>query len=286
MNNALSVSAKLNGQVQIFKDLKSVKHYYGELTHFIVAEQSKNRSSSLEQEFLKELSDFTKFWIDIMEEFEHAAESEVVAVIQTNKKIKEEYYEIVEKVTGFRPPPDKIFLNLLAIRKIAVQLKNTEAVQFLNFDYFKKRNLQVNEQWIKERKEWLLLKIKRFEEGLALHLKIIKNRLNEELWKLHNKRQRHFDRLSAKYMKCKNLVSEVNSKESFKLKKMKKFFMTRNDVPVMNYYQFFPDDAAVDTFSPEKEKAQKKVLDDLDAKPASQRTIEKAAKYKKPPPSV
>lgn len=285
MNNALSVSTKLNSQVQIFKGLHSVKHYYAQLTDFIVAEQGRYRKSELESQFLKELKDFTEFWQKIMSDFNEAAQNEVVGIIRLNKELREEYFEIVEKVTGFRPPPDKIFLNLLAIRKIAIGLKNSDAVQFLNFDYFKKRNIELNEKWIKDRRDWLLRKVKHFEQALEEHVKIIKNRLNEELWKLHSKRMKHFDRLATKYLRCQSLVSEVNAKESFKLAKLKKFFLLRHDVPAMSYQEFLPDRAQSERPASVSVTRGKLTKGDPleDEKPASQRTIEKLAKNRKPP---
>lgn len=283
VNNAISVNTKLNSQVQVFKDLKSVKHHYGELSQFVLTQQGKYRRESLEGEYLKELKEFCELWEKVMKDFQKLAQDEVVKVIQANKDLQNEYFEIVEKVTGFRPPPDTMFLNLLAIRKIAIQLKSTEAVQFLNFDYFKKRNIHLNEKWIKDRKEWLLKKIKLFEERLMTHLKLVKARLNEELWKLHVKRLKQFDRLTTKYIKCQNLVAEVNSKENFKLQKMKKFFLLRNDVPSMSYYEYFRDEEAPQRAHTINKASKTKTLDLDEEKPLSQRTVEKAAKNKKPP---
>lgn len=71
--------------------------------------------------------------------------------------------EILEKTTGFEAPPNKEYLQLLAVRKIALKLKTTDAVQYLNFDHFKKVNKKMNEKWIKDRKEMILKKIKKFE---------------------------------------------------------------------------------------------------------------------------
>lgn len=280
-NNALSVSTKLNGQVRIFEGLKSVKYCYGEIAQMIVEEQGKYRKNELEAEYLKELQDFTLFWQKIMNEFYLAAQEEVVGIIKINNELKQEYFEIVEKVTGFRPPPDKIFLNLLAIRKIAIGLKNSDAVKFLNFDYFKKRNIHINEKWIKDRKEWLLKKIKRFEDALESHVKIIKNRLNNEMWKLHAKRRAHFDRLCTKFLRCKSLVSEINSKEGYQLAKMKKFFLIRHDVPSMSYEDFLPEKPKEVRSASAMVAKGAKNASFADEKAPSEKTIEKIIKTRK-----
>jgi len=60
--------------------------------------------------------------------------------------------EILESTTGFKAPPDRILLKLLEIKKIALKMKTTEGARYLNFDYYKKRNKLVNENWIRKRK--------------------------------------------------------------------------------------------------------------------------------------
>ena len=42
--------------------------------------------------------------------------------------LKGDMKEILEKTTGFEAPPNKEYLKLLAIRKIALKLKTHEAV--------------------------------------------------------------------------------------------------------------------------------------------------------------
>lgn len=56
--------------------------------------------------------------------------------------------EILEKTTGFEAPPDSEYLQILAIRKIAFKLKTNDAVKYLNFDYFKKKNKTMNKEWV------------------------------------------------------------------------------------------------------------------------------------------
>lgn len=92
----------------------------------------------------------------------------------------------------------------------------------------------MNEKWIKERKSYLLKKISIFEKKLALSLEILKSNLNKELWKLHNKRLSQFDKLSTKYLKCKNMVSEHNAHDVYEIKKLKTFFLFKNDIPIVN----------------------------------------------------
>lgn len=79
-------------------------------------------------------------------------------------------------------------MNLLAVRKIALKLKTDDAVKYLNFDYFKRKNKELNEEWIKKRKETLERRIANFEKRLALKVDILKEKLSKELNKLHDKR--------------------------------------------------------------------------------------------------
>ncbi len=37
-----------------------------------------------------------------------------------------------------------------------------------------------------------------------------------------------------KYQNCRSLIKNINVKESYELKKLKRFFLLRNDVPVLN----------------------------------------------------
>lgn len=45
-------------------------------------------------------------------------------------------------------------------------LKRSDGVKYLNFDYFKRKNKEINEAWVKKRKDNLERKIKKFEEML------------------------------------------------------------------------------------------------------------------------
>ena len=138
---------------------------------------------------------------------------------------------MMEKVFGFRPPPDKIYNDLLAVRKIALKLRTNDTVQFLNFDYFTKRNIEINKKWVKNRKNLLLKLLKNFDTRLAKRTKILEQRLKKELDRLHAKRLKQFDQLNTKYLRCKNLLEEVNAKEKMHFDKSKKHFHMRNDVP-------------------------------------------------------
>ena len=138
---------------------------------------------------------------------------------------------MMEKLFGFRPPPDKVYNNLLAIRKIALKLRTNETVQYLNFDYFAKRNMEINDKWIKDRKGLLVKLLKSFETRLAKRTQILKQRLDKELDSLHAKRLKQFDQMNTKYLRCKNLLSQVNAREKIQFAKSKKHFHMRNDVP-------------------------------------------------------
>lgn len=137
----------------------------------------------------------------------------------------------MEKVFGFRPPPDRIYNDLVAIRKIALKLRSNVSVQYLNFDYFTKRNIEINETWIKNRKDLLLKLLKSFETRLDKRTTILQQRLKKELDRLHAKRLKQFDQLNTKYLRCKNLLEEVNAKEKLQFNKSKKHFHLRNDIP-------------------------------------------------------
>ena len=137
----------------------------------------------------------------------------------------------MERVFGFRPPPDRIYNDLLAIRKIALKLRTNDTVQFLNFDYFTKRNIEINKQWVKNRKNLLVKLLKNFDSRLEKRTKILEQRLKKELDRLHAKRLKQFDQLNTKYLRCKNLLEEVNAKEKMHFEKSKKHFHLRNDVP-------------------------------------------------------
>lgn len=143
--------------------------------------------------------------------------------------------EILEKTTGFQAPPDSEFLSLLAVRKIALKLKSSNGVKYLNFEYFKRKNKEINEAWVHKRKNMLERKIKKFEEMLQKNTELTRNKIDDELAKLHHRRQKQLNMLMIKYNKCKMLIENINSKEMTEQKLNKKFFMIRNDIPSVNY---------------------------------------------------
>lgn len=69
-------------------------------------------------------------------------------------------------------------------------LKSNSRVTYLNFDYFKRKNKEINEDWIKKRKLMLERKIKKFEETLNKNTVLVKNKIDDELAKLHHRRQK------------------------------------------------------------------------------------------------
>lgn len=211
-----------------------MKGYYGELTHFLIDKQNKTRNDELETQFAKELEDFLHFWAKTFKELEQVSKEEVSNIIQSNQELSTEAYEILEQVVGFKPPPDKMFNDLMAIRSMAVKLKSDEAVQYLNFDYLKKRNQEINEMWIKERRHYIVKRMKTFEELLSKQVEVLKYRLNQELWRLQKKRKNQYDRMMVKYLKCRNIVSGINTNELHGIKKLKTHFMTKNGVPKIN----------------------------------------------------
>lgn len=211
-----------------------MKSYYGELTYFLIEKQNKARHDELETEFARELEHFLHFWENTFKELEIVSKEEVNNIILSNKELSKEAYEILETVVGFRPPPDKMFNDLMAIRSIAVKLKNDDTLKLINFDYLKKRNEHINEKWIKDRKQYIIRRMNTFEELLSLQVDVLKYKLNQELWRLQRKRTSQYDKLTVKYMKCKNIVDSVNAGEMQSLKKLKTHFMTKNGVPKVN----------------------------------------------------
>lgn len=107
----------------MIENLASIKNYYGELTTFLVNQQTRNRLDELEVAFVQEISDFLGFWQKVMEDFKKLTENELQQVIGTNESLKKEFNEMLEKTLGFTPPPDSLFLNLYYIRKLAQKLK-------------------------------------------------------------------------------------------------------------------------------------------------------------------
>lgn len=213
------------------ENLKSIKNYYGDLTQFLIEKQNKARYDELENKFAKELEDFLHFWQQTFSELEQVSKEEVENIIKSNKELYQEANEILEHIIGFKPPPDRMFNDLMAIRSIALKIKSDEAVKFLNFDYLKKRNQEINQKWMKDRRQFILKRMKSFESLLAKQIEVMKQKLNKELWKLQKKRQKQYDKLMVKYMKCRNIISGVNASEMHSIKKLKTHFMTKNGVP-------------------------------------------------------
>lgn len=67
-------------------------------------------------------------------------------------------------------------------------MKTNDAVKYLNFDYFKRKNKEINQDWIYKRKDMLERRIKKFEELLDKNTVLIKAKISDELAKLHYKR--------------------------------------------------------------------------------------------------
>ena len=231
LNNAISVNATAYSQVKAIQNLKSMKNYYGELTEFLIKKQSESRMDEFEECYVSQIEEFLQFWQQTMIEFKEVGDAEIERALEKNEELKNDLNEMLEKTLGFRPPLNALFNNLVAIRKIAVKLKNNESTQYLNFDYFKKHNIKINQDWVRDRKLLIISKLENFEKKLESCLVHLKDKLNNELWKLHGKRLKHFDRLMAKYNKIKVNVEELNSKEIQHLRKLKKFFLLKHSIP-------------------------------------------------------
>lgn len=231
LENAVCVKTKMKDQQGTMANLKMIKKYYGQMTDFIQGQQRASREDELEQAFMNELSNFTRFWEGTMARFRQVSKEEMQNLLQRNKDLSNEVCEIMEKVFGFRPPPDRIYNDLLFIRKIALKLRTDDTVQYLNFDYFTRRNIEINQKWVKDRRNLLVKLLNSFDNRLAKRTQILKQKLKKELDRLHYKRTSQFDRLNTKYTRCKNLMSEVNAKEKMKFNKDKQYFHLRSDVP-------------------------------------------------------
>lgn len=231
LENAVCVKTKMKDQKGTVANLKMIKEYYGQMTDFIQEQQRASREDELEQAFMKELSRFTRFWEGTMARFRQVSREEMENLLKKNSDLSNEVCEIMEKVFGFRPPPDRIYNDLLFIRKVALRLRTDDTVQYLNFDYFTKRNIEINKKWVKDRKHLLIKLLTSFDNRLAKRTEILKQKLKKELDRLHYKRQNQFDRLNTKYIRCKNLMEQVNAKEKTKFNKDKEYFHIRSDVP-------------------------------------------------------
>lgn len=234
LNNAISLTAKNNKNISNINDLKSMKTYYGNLTEFMIKKQNDSRLDEFENAFVLQTEEFLKFWSQLMSDFKKLSEEEIEKALEKNETLKNDLNEMLEKSLGFKAPPNSLFLNLIAIRKIAAKLKSNDATQFLNFDFYKKHNIKLNEDWIKERRMIIINRLDIFEEKLASGIGWLKDKLNQELWRLHSKRLKQFDKLMVKYTKVKNTVYETNGKEIIELNKMKNKFILHHSVPM--YY--------------------------------------------------
>lgn len=234
LNNAISVNADMHQHRKGIQDLRTLKQYYGDLTEFLFKKQTEARLDDFEKAFVLQLEDFVRFWQVAMNDFRAIYDEEMERVLERNEELKGELNEMLEKTLGFQAPPNALFLNLLAIRKLAVKLRHNEATQFLNFDFFKKHNERVNEKWVKDRRSLILTRLEQFERRLAECTETIKYKLNLELAKLHAKRTKQFERLMVKYGKVRRSVEGLNHKEIHELKKLKEFFIMKHAIPV--YY--------------------------------------------------
>lgn len=234
LNNAISVNADMFSARRGVQDLRTLKQYYGDLTEFLFKKQTESRLDEVEVAFVQQLEDFLRFWQVVMTDFRAIYDEELQRVLEKNEELRNDLNELLEKTLGFKAPPNALFLNLLAIRKLAVKLKHDESTQYLNFDYFKKHNQKINEAWIRERRTLIITRLEQFEKRLAECTETIKYKLNLELAKLHTKRLKHFDRLMIKYSKIKRSVEGINNKELQELRRLKEFFVMKHSIPV--YY--------------------------------------------------
>jgi hypothetical protein len=235
INNALNLGTKKEKHELTIRNLTTIKEYYAQMGDFIMSEQARNRHKELEFQFSIQLEEFLKFWQKTMKEFQKISKQKIEAILTENKVLAEELKELLEKITGFKAPPDELFLSLMAIRKIALKLQSKDVVQYINFDYFQKHNKNMNENILKTRREKIKKRIKNFEKKLENHVKSLKDRLDQELNRLHIRRQNQLSIIMAKYNKCKKMIGEINSQESYQLKVLKKHFILRNDVPTSLY---------------------------------------------------
>lgn len=116
------MGTKKSSQLTTIENLKTIKHYYTQMGDFIISEQGKNRKKELEIQFTEQLEDFLKFWEKTMRNFQEISRGEIEQVLAKNEELCAEMREILEKTMGFKTPPNKLFLTLLAVRKIAAKL--------------------------------------------------------------------------------------------------------------------------------------------------------------------
>ena len=51
-------------------------------------------------------------------------------------------------------------------------------MRYLNFDFYKKHNVKLNENWIRDRRLMIIKKVDHFEDRLEVASSVIKNKLN------------------------------------------------------------------------------------------------------------
>lgn len=234
LNNTLVVPTPLREQAQVREDLLSMKGYHKELTDFLIHKQNEYRKDQFAEAFVREMQDYLQFWAKIMATFKEVSRAEIEAAIDKNEVLKEEFNELMEKHLGFRPPPRSAFLNLQIIRKLVARLRLNDPIQFINFDFYNKLNLKLNEDWVRDRRLIIIRKMDTLEKRLAQVLRALQERLVLELQKLHVKRLRQYDQLMTKYTKIKNHINELNCKEKIELKKTQQFY--NNRVAVTTYF--------------------------------------------------
>lgn len=233
LNNVLVNQTPLAEQHHTIVSLISIKSYYSEITDFLMRQQTENRVSEFEQTFVLEIENFLNFWQKIMNDFKKISGSEIEQLLEKNITLKNDLNELLEKNLGFRPPPNSLFLSLQAVRKIVMRLRMNQAIQYINFDYFKKHNIQLNENWIRDRKLIIIAKMERFERKLSETVNFLKEKLNGELLKLHAKRLAHFERLIMFQKKIRSEIQEEGAKEMTQLKKMRQVYFNRQAVMTM-----------------------------------------------------
>ena len=86
-----------------------------------------------------------------------------------------------------------------------------------------------------KRKAKLQKLLKLFETKLSQKTKILEQKFGKELNRLHTKRLKQYDNLMTKYRRCKNLLAEVNARESHIFKTQKRDFKMRNDFPKVKF---------------------------------------------------
>lgn len=227
LNNVMLHPTALREQAQVHDDLKGMREYHAEMSQFLFRKQNEHRNNQFEQSFVLEMQNFLDFWSRTLDNFKQVANEEIAAAIDKNEVLKEEFNELMEKHLGFRPPANSTFLSLQAIRKVVAKLRLNDAYEFINFEYFKRFNIKLNEGWIRDRRLTIIKKMDIFEKRLNEVLRTLRERLALELQKLHVKRLRQYDMLMVKYMKLKNHISELNSKEMIELKKHQRFYDNR-----------------------------------------------------------